>query len=523
MPSRVGLVLILLAMGCTKEPSGTRKAGAEGSDDPASAYDGGASGDDGKADPAAQKPDGGAANGGGQTGPDGQVAVPSTPGKPPPYVDFDTMITAMRDDVKQIDNPIERNDVRYLVIAHLANAGASVQQLATYRSTMNLLVNSLSRGALLVAPKQLSAAPNVFRINLRDYRWNKAQWETIVSDYPYQIQYKDDSQVFPRDEFSAESLRAETGTNVPFVFLEWFTNKVSRAPLYYDLLNFPATLDALATQVDVDIAGDIREERAARAGVRSSVFTGQNRLLERHERIGNIGVFWLSYDFTQSSGKQDIFSHPLDFQHDGSEVIYALPNGLSAYMVVDAAGKRLDKNPITLGTDLLAPDRVSAPGLSCMGNCHYAHGFEKISDEVRFAVLAALPAGVDADTIRGLFPTQDKLDALIEGDRQSYERAAGAIGVDLSLEHAPYKTVERYQADVDLALAAALLGLRENDLRRALVAAPAQVPSQIRALADGKVITRRSFEELFIQTVCTLGIGEPLCAARDCGCATLEP
>ena len=246
-------------------------------------------------------------------------------------------------------------------------------------------------------------------------------------------------------------------------------------------------------------------------------------MLERHERIGNAGTFWLSYDFDQGAGLQDIFSHPLDFQHVGQEIIYALPNGLSAYMVVDAAGNRLDAAPFALATDPRAAGSIAAPGLSCMGSCHYAQGFEKISDEVRASVLSVGPAGVDLDTLRAVFPTQDKLDALLEADRKSYVAAATSVGVDLTLQAAPYQTVELYEKDVGLAMAAALLQITEEEMNVALLSAPLTVPAQIRSLRDGKVVSRQTFEDLFGQAVCTLGIGEPLCAAQDCGCATLAP
>ena len=34
------------------------------------------------------------------------------------------------------------------------------------------------------------------------------------------------------------------------------------------------------------------------------------------------------------------------FKHDGSEVIFNLPNGLQAYLVTDAEGDRVDAPPI---------------------------------------------------------------------------------------------------------------------------------------------------------------------------------
>ena len=59
-----------------------------------------------------------------------------------------------------------------------------------------------------------------------------------------------------------------------------------------------------------------------------------NRMVERHRSIH--GAYWKSYDFAGSVGAQNIFNHPLDFTHDGGEVIFNLPNGLQGYYLVNA-------------------------------------------------------------------------------------------------------------------------------------------------------------------------------------------
>ena len=92
----------------------------------------------------------------------------------------------IRDDLDDMDER-SRRFARYFSIAHLANAGLSEDQLQTYRHGLAKLVNSLSWQSDIVAPKAIDPGRTVFRIDLRDYRWNAAVWQRILDAYPYGI------------------------------------------------------------------------------------------------------------------------------------------------------------------------------------------------------------------------------------------------------------------------------------------------------------------------------------------------
>src|SRR5206468_705155 len=106
----------------------------------------------------------------------------------------------------------------------------------------------------------------------------------------------------------------------------------------------------------VDVAGeflDPRPERIARAGFPRSGVSGQNRMVERHDAHGTSGsaYYWKSYDFKPANGRGKLTRFPLGpldlfekgrhpyanqaFAHDGGEIIFGLPNGLQAYLLVD--------------------------------------------------------------------------------------------------------------------------------------------------------------------------------------------
>ena len=122
------------------------------------------------------------------------------------------------------------------------------------------------------------------------------------------------------------------------------------------------------------ISATLRANASGGAGFSDSGVSNNNRVLERH--ISRYGAYWKSYDFAGSVGKQDIFTNPLSFTHDGGEIVFNLPNGLQAYYLADAGGNRLDAAPISIVRNPAASDPTVRNGLSCIG-CH-TEGNEKV-------------------------------------------------------------------------------------------------------------------------------------------------
>src|SRR5205814_6029395 len=71
------------------------------------------------------------------------------------------------------------------------------------------------------------------------------------------------------------------------------------------------------------------------------------------------------------------------FQNLAGEMIWSLPNGLQAYLLADANGKRLDKAVQTVVRDPRRQDGSVQDGVSCFG-CHGVTGmnFPRILDEI---------------------------------------------------------------------------------------------------------------------------------------------
>ena len=287
----------------------------------------------------------------------------------------------------------------------------------------------------------------------------------------------------------------------------------ARPPLYHDVLRLPATLRELEKLLRLDAAEDIRQEKVARAGFNSSGVSRNNRLIERHEAGGV--VYWVSYDFGGNVGRQNLFAHPLgpgdgetDFRHDGGEIIFALPNGLQAYLLADVAGRRIDKGPQTIVSDPRRPDRAVENGISCM-SCH-ARGMILKDDQVRPHVLGNLAAfsKEDRDTILALYPPREKFAELIQKDSQRFKDAVARTGAPLSASEPVVALALHFEAEMSLPLVAAEAGVAPAELLRALEHSPRLAKHLGVLRVPGATVQRQVFASLFPDMVRVLKLGE---------------
>ena len=351
----------------------------------------------------------------------------------------------------------DRAFARYFTLTHLYNAGETTEILGEYRKALNKLVNSLSWGSGITNPQPIDPQVTIFYIDLRHYEWDVNDgWTKMEEAYPYHIAFDAPTDTTLRSQLGR--LQTQMKTDVPSVHIDWFIATASTPPLYHDLLSLPLTDRDLETRLEVDVARNLVNApgvRVWRAGFNNSGVSTNNRVVERH--ASRYGAYWKSYDFAGSVGAQNILTHPLNFTHDGGEVIFNLPNGLQGYYLVNASGFRLDDAPINIVSNPAASDPTVRNGISCIG-CH-TEGMKTFEDEVRSVIESnPNPPYNKAQALR-LYVEQSVMDDRVSEDTETYRAALAATGGVFGGVEPVSRFHEAYQGPVDAAYAAAAVGL----------------------------------------------------------------
>ncbi|AKF10051.1 putative WD-40 repeat regulatory protein [Sandaracinus amylolyticus] len=433
----------------------------------------------------------------------------------------DDVLDMIADDLRRFDNRAERLSKRYIILAHRVNAGASSAELSQLRDSVDVLVNHLSQGTRVVSPQPIDTARTVLRIDIEDYGWDAATWDLIVENYPYFVQYDDRSIEFPFDSSAQEFIQEETAEQIPFIFADWFVSNASQPPLYYEVLDLPGTAQELFAQLGVNYAQDEAEGDFTRAGFAVSGVSVSNRIIQRNRQPGG-GYVWSSFDFLSSAGAGNIFQNPVDFEEDGGEIIFSLPNQLQGYYISNAAGVRQNAAPQAVVSDPRTPDRSVIAGLSCMG-CHDSAGLIPRDDEIRAHVIATSPAGAQRDLVLATHPPNDQLMEIFDADSDAYRAARARIGLDGRSQPVPDTAIAYLEVDRGLRDLAALVWLDPDRVRDAIIT-DINLSNAFRALvttSSGRV-AREELEDQFDDIVCSIGVGRPVCTevteSSPCGC-----
>lgn len=384
------------------------------------------------------------------------------------------------DDLSRVSRK-RASDLRYFTLTNLYNdPRLSDADLDAARQGLSKMINSLSQRRKVVVPQPVDPARTIFRVNISHLGWDAALWDKFARTNPYAKFY---------DDIFTKSIIDYMGTDLFLLRADWFVSKVSKPPLYYDFANIPSSVEELERRLLFD--GLTANENLAknpdeilRAGFDqgNSGVSAQNRLIERHPSKN--GAYWRSFDFKRTdpavpeTAKRDFFKFPTGpggndgFEPSGGEIIFNLPNGLQAYMLVNDKGERIDQGPTEIVFDRNAAQAGRNPaitdGISCIA-CHSAGMIIK-EDELLPHVQSANFGLEIREYVEELHRPADLAKAFDE-DKARFSRALSEAGVTLvSRDDEPViRMVERFEDNkVDLIAAAAELGMPSQTLEKTI-------------------------------------------------------
>jgi hypothetical protein len=430
-------------------------------------------------------------HGTGQGGGSGGPVTPPPASSCGPALNADDLYRTIAADLSRLDAD-DQPFQRYVTLANLFNAGQCGSDLDEERAAVGELFNVTSIESTLSRPVAIDADELTFRVDLRDYAWDREivvdgrsfsdGWEAALASSPYAIEFGGPD---------ADDAKADTGTRVPLLNFDALADVASQSSLYYALIDVPSSSEELLDSLAIAVDQNRRDGEAVLAGTTRSRISRADRIVERHDLEVRAGFFWRALDFFDDAGS--IFEDPLSQQNDGSVALFTLPNGLLGFSIFDGDGARRDDSDILLDTN--QNNFRATVALSCL-NCHGPTGIIPIEDEVRAVVQnnadqldPALVAGVER-----LYPPQAELEAILERDAEQYASARASAG--LSGEGAD-------------PLAIALLGF-DQDLGRAIIAADLWVPesavvdnaSELPPLFSAPLLDRDDFSSAYAEAIC---------------------
>ena len=442
--------------------------------------------------------------------------------QPLDFMDVDTQIELMAADMARLDAE-DQPFTRYMTINYSANAGDCQRAVQRQRFALFKGINSVSTGTVPVQPEAIDADETIYRIDLRDYNWDRAidledddvvdftdAWEAIIADprtSAFQIEYAGDQ---------ADQLKADAGTTIPFMPVNVFIQASEFGDLYYALINGRANLFDFEKEVlNIDTQAEIDDNDFMRAGFANSGVSKQERVLNRFDSgiAGGLN-YWVSFDFDGGNGgdvavgferdvaNESIFADPLGFAFAGGEAIFSLPNGMQAYYVAAANGNRLATAPIGVVIDPAQNNGLVTNGASCH-SCHNI-GMITFTDTVRQYV-EDNRVRYDNETYEDVmeaYPTAAVFQAKMDADSKVHLDATERAGVPRSTPDPISRTYLDFQlGNLTLAQAAGEFGVTAEVLKQNLSLLDPKL-GQL-AAKDG-YIDRNIMAEVFFDTVCIL-------------------
>jgi hypothetical protein len=371
---------------------------------------------------------------------------------------------------------------------------------------MNMLSIKAAKGDVVPVNKD----ETLYRIDLRDFDWDRPitvanvpftdVWEAIADANPYAVEFVGDD---------ADDAKADTTTAFPVMFSDQMMDVAVIGNLYYAIIDVDVNLPLatfISDKLQINVAEDIANEDAIRAGTTKSRISRQDRLVERHDIGIRDGAFWQSFDF-QDNANESIFEDPFNFTPGGTEAIFTLPNGMMGFIIADANDNIVEDSDILLDTNQNNFKAITS--VSC-SNCH-ATGFIPVVDEVRdIAIANARDIGLNRDEVeqlQGIYLAPDAFARQVKSDSEGfYQRALQRVDLPIQGGDPLSSVFLRFDQDMTLADAAGDLGVTPDVLDNEIGALNPvlAVLGTSRARPAGGTIDRDDFTQQYLGALCEL-------------------
>jgi hypothetical protein len=428
----------------------------------------------------------------------------------------DEQIEAMATDIARLDPVTEAPFTRYMTVTYSSNAGDCGRTLDRQRYALFKGINSVSTGTRPVQPEAIDADATIFRIDIRDYEWDRGidledngsidfvdGWEAIVADArtnQFVIEYEGDQ---------ADDLKADANTLVPFLPVNVFIQATEFGDLYYTLIEGRANLFDYELEVlGIDTVAEIADDNLLRGGFSNSGVSKQERVLNRFDQETAGGyAYWISFDFDGGVGavglaNESIYQDPIDFTFTGGEAIFNLPNGFQGYYVANAAGDRLAEAPVGIVIDPAQNNGTVTNGASCH-SCHNA-GMISFTDTVRQFVIENRTL-FDNDTYEAVmnqYPSQAEFQAAMDRDSALHVSSVERSGIPKGTPD----PVSRLYLDFQLGNVDATIAAGELQVSKEVLLANLQDldPKLINLGDKDGYVDRLTFTDTYLDSLCVL-------------------
>lgn len=400
------------------------------------------------------------------------------------FLGADDLYQELATDVSRLDAG-DAPTTRYITLANHSSYHACESTLLAQSQGLSKLLNSLSLSSLVTAPQPVDAAEVVYRIDLRDYEWDRPVvvrgvtypdvWEALISLDPYAV---------PMIGDDADDTVSDTQTLVPLVFASSLIASALDPELYAAVLDLPEQIDPFYSSLGV-IAPD------ARAG-----FTLTRETIASHFQMqSRVGFVWQIWALRTEG---TLFDAPLGTPDGDREIVFSLPNGLSGFFYADRFGARLESSP-----DFIDPTQLDFRARAPLSGLRlHPTGLSLAADEVRDNV-EANPGRFEAEdlaAIRAAYPGAEAIATLVQQEAEFFtRRALAAANVDPALPEPISTVMDDFNRDVDLDTAAGELLVTREFLEENLNLLPPEL-----SVLDGGQISRSDFSELYLAARCVL-------------------